>query len=118
MKKLLCLIACVALVAGCATWQDAGGKTLASIDVTVDAGMRGWFAYTKNHEISEAEHARVKALYEKYQLAFEAMEQAYIASVKVKDKSIFEQAKAAAMASKDELLTLIKTFSNRTIITQ
>jgi len=109
MKKLLSLLAVVALLTGCATWQDNAGKSLASTAKIVDAGMKGWAAYVVRANPSEETQQKVRAAYAQYQLSMDIALSSYTAAVQSKDSSVWEQASAALIASRTSLLNLLQS---------
>jgi len=110
MKYLICSLAVVFLLVGCSTtWQDAGGKSLATIAQSVDAGMKGWEAYSVASGLADNDPAelRVKSAYIQYQNAFNVALTAYNAAATTKDQSVWAQASTALSASEGNLLNLI-----------
>ena len=110
MKFILAALLSVSLLCGCATkWQDATGKSLATIAQTVDLAMRGWETYSVRAGLADdsPEELRVRAALRQYQLAFDSSLQAYNAAVKLGSESIWNQSAAALTASQTSLLNLI-----------
>jgi len=105
---LTALVACY--LCGCATtWQGAAGKSLITIAQTADSAMKGWEAYSVRMGIADnnIREINVQIAYKKYQVAFNTALQAYNAAVISKDKTGWEQASAALVASQSGLVQLI-----------
>ncbi len=115
MKSLITFLLALTtmFLSGCAGWQQDGGKTLATVAVTVDSAMKGWATYCATHDVPQDEHGAVRNSYIRYQIAMKSASEAYQAAVMLKDKSAWQQVQGALLASKDDIVTLIKTFTNK-----
>lgn len=103
------------MLCGCATWQKNGGKLLASTAVAVDSAMQGWAVWVVDGKATAGDEAKVKLAYIKYQLAMKGASEAYMASVKLGDESIWKRAVAGLMASHDELVALIQNITGKSL---
>lgn len=101
------------MLCGCATWQKNGGKLIASTAVAVDSAMQGWAVWVVDGKATAGDEAKVKLVYIKYQLAMKAASEAYVASVKLEDKSIWTQAVAGLVAAREELIALIANITGK-----
>lgn len=108
------MVALVATLCACASWQTTGGKLLTSTALTVDAGMKGWASWCESHAPTQAQYDEVGHAYVQYQAAFGAAKDAYAAAVTTGDQSVWVQASSALSASQANVLNLIKTFSSKT----
>ena len=109
MKNIVLLLTLVAplLFVGCQT----SGKFLATTVTTVDAAMKGWAEYVVIGGATEQQQMSVKAAYEKYQVAEQAAEAAYVAAAKYGDDQAWLAASAALQESRTALFTLIASFN-------
>lgn len=112
MNKLVSSLLLVAFLAtGCATYLENTGKTLASVAITVDGAMKGWASWVKSGHATQGDEDKVKAAYEKYQLAMQTAEDAYLGVAKL-DSTDTENALSVALAaldgSKGDLLTIVQ----------
>lgn len=110
--KLFSLTAFMSLLlCGCATtsWEQATGKSLASIAQSVDSAMKGWAKYAALRDIrtNNIVYTRVQAAYEDYQKAMNGALAAYNAAILSKDQSGWAQAANALSAAQQSLLNLI-----------
>jgi hypothetical protein len=109
--KYLSIVAFMSvLLCGCqTTWQDATGKSLASIAQSVDSAMKGWAAYAAAKDIrpDNIVHTRVQAAYAEYQLAFSSALSAYNAAVLSNNQSGWLKASEALTAAQQSLVQLI-----------
>ena len=113
LKNLLPVLLVGALsfsLVGCKT-PAAAGKALATTVVTVDAAMKGWFAWVKAGQSTPEQEARVDKLYGQYQLAESAAENAYLTAVKLNDMSVWNTAAAALTAAQSDLVALVQSFT-------
>lgn len=117
MKTLiLFVLSCsLLLLSGCAGWQQDGGKTLATVAVTVDSAMKGWATYCATHDVPQEEHGAVRSAYERYQIAMRAAALAYQAAAQVGDKGSWLEARAAVLAAKDSIVQLVQQFTHKTV---
>ena len=101
-------VAC--FLCGCqTTWQDATGKSLASIAQSVDSAMKGWAAYAAAKDIrpDNIVYTRVQTAYVNYQLAFSSALSAYNAAVLSNNQSGWLKASEALTAAQQSLVQLI-----------
>lgn len=89
----------LALLVGCATFDQNAGKFLASTAQTADTAMQSWAVYVIVHKVSDADQAPVKALYVQYQAQMALAEQAYVAMVKASNTQASQDAFTKAQAS-------------------
>lgn len=120
MKTLLTIFLSLSMLvlSGCATWQSDGGKTLATVAVTVDSAMKGWATYCATHDVPQDEHGAVRSAYQRYQIAMRGASLAYSAAVKVGDKGTWQEAKAAVLAAKDSIIQLVQQFTHKPVEAQ
>lgn len=111
-KKLnIAIVALASLVLlGCASFQTNAGKSLVTITKTVDAAMQGWAIWVSLGKATPDQQAKVKAAYEKYQVAELAAEHVYVALSTNADKTPWQQAYAVLVATQGDLLALLKAF--------
>ena len=101
------------LAAGCTTTpQDAAGKTLITIQQTVDQTLKGWAKWVVLHEnttrpVAEATQARVQGAYEKYQAAMKVARTAYVSATSTNDPNALASALAAVTAAQAEIVQLV-----------
>lgn len=100
MKNLLLAIVLSFSILGCSTYQQTTGKMLASVAITVDGSMKGWASWVKMGKATQSEQDNVKSAYEKYQLAMQTAEDAYLAVLKL-DTTDTENALKVALAALD-----------------
>lgn len=115
MNKIISSFLLVAILAtGCATYLENTGKTLASVAITVDGAMKGWASWVKTGHATQANEDSVKAAYEKYQLAMQTAEDAYLSVSKLSTPDT-QKAVTVALAAldgcKNDLLTIIQQLS-------
>lgn len=118
LKYLLLVLTVTLFISGCAsTWQDNAGKSLVTVEATVDAALKAWETYSVQTGIADNDpkELQVKALYIQYQNAFSGAIRAYNASVASKDQSGWIQASAALTASEGNLLVLVQQLQGKAV---
>jgi hypothetical protein len=101
----------VLMSAGCRTWQDAAGKSLASASVSVDAAMKGWALWVASGHATPQQEDAVRDALKKYQSAMLVAEDVYAAAIKSKDKNLMQTALAVVAQSRYDFVSLVKTFT-------
>jgi len=96
---------------GCATWQDAAGKSLASASASVDAAMQGWAVWVVNGHATAQQEAAVREAYGRYQAAMQLASTAYQSAVSAKDKTLMQTALAVVAQSRADFVSLVQTFT-------
>lgn len=115
LLKFVYLTAFIVMLSGCATsFQDASGKTLASVAQSVDSAMKSWAMYVVTANPPADQQAKVRDIYTKYQVSFDAALKAYNAAVITKDKTAWEQASAALLSAQASLLSIVQAFNLQT----
>ena len=104
------MVALSLMLEGCATYRQNAGKLLASTALAVDAAMRGWREVVHMGKATPEQEAKVKAAFEKYQLAQSAAEAAYTLLMTMGDKSAWPTASAQLTESSTGLTSLIQSF--------
>ena len=94
-------------LAGLPSLEDSAGKALASTALIVDATMKAWAAYVVANNVPDAQQAKAKRAYEDYQAAIQAAQEAYAAITGTAGESVWNDAKAALLASSGALIGLI-----------
>ena len=110
MKKLIPLVAVLALLVGCATMTTTAGRLLSTTALTVDGAMQGWAMWVAEGQASVEQGVQVKTAYVKYQASMKVAKSAYATLVLNGDKSAWEQAALVLQANEAALLTLTKSF--------
>ncbi len=106
------LLLLAVMLAGCATFQSNAGKSLVTIAQTVDAAMKGWATYAvASGTVTDADHAKVRDAYLKYQACMVTAQAAYQGLAAASDKSAWNQALNALTASQASLLQLLQAFT-------
>lgn len=107
-EKAASLILLALVLTGCQT--NSGGKMLATSCQVANAAMEGWAVHVALGYATPAEEARVKEVWQKFQLAEGIAESAYLAGVRTGDMSGFDQAAAVMRSAQVDLVLLIQTF--------
>ncbi len=103
------LVALSLMLGGCVTYKQNAGKLLASTALTVDAAMRSWATVVKMGKATDEQQAKVRAAYEKYQMAMTVADAAYTALVSLDDKSLWPLASSQLTDASTSLTTLIQS---------
>lgn len=110
MRKLIPMVAVMALLVGCATMTTTAGKLLSSTAITVDGAMQGWAMWVAEGQATMEQGVQVKQAYVKYQASMKVAKAAYGTLVLNGDKSAWDQASAVLQANETALLGLTKSF--------
>jgi hypothetical protein len=111
--KLSMMVVMAALVcAGCASFQQNAGKTLASIATTVDAAMKSWATYVVvTGKATPAQEAQVKGAYAQYQAAMTSAVAAYGGLSSAAGQPAWNQALATLTGVQTTLLQLVQALT-------
>lgn len=119
LPLLMVLPMMLALASGCTAPRDVAGKTLVTTVQSVDAAMQGWGAWVRAGQASAQDEAKVKAFYERYQMAELAAEKAYEAWCAsphgaTGEQSAWTTAAAALRAAQKDLLAVLDRTGQQT----
>jgi hypothetical protein len=106
----LAIVSLLFLPLGCQT-QNAAGKTISTVAVTVDGAMQGWAVWVVKGNTTQEQQAKVNSAYEKYQTAMAATSKVYAVVANNPDQSALTLALVSLDACKSELLALIAQFT-------
>jgi hypothetical protein len=106
--KINLLLACLFVLAGCASLETNAYRTIGSTAVTVDAAMRGWGDYVRAGKATPANQVAVKGAYLRYQTAMTVAQQAVIVYKANGDKVTFQTSIDMLNAAKDVLIGLVE----------
>lgn len=95
---------------GCASANRTAYQTVGVTQITVDAAMNAWGAYVASGKAGETQEAQVKLAYQQYQATAVTVIDAARAAGANANAPILNQAVAAASASLNNLINLVKSF--------
>ena len=113
MKKILTVVTCTVLLAGCAmfktssAFQTNAGKFLATTEQTVDQTMKVFAALDVAGKISANDEQMVRGFYANYQVAFMQATNVYNIAVTTSDASLFTSASNNLVNAKQVLVNKI-----------
>ena len=110
MKKLIPMVAVLALLSGCATMTSTAGRVLATTAVAVDGAMQGWAMWVAEGQASAAQEAQVRGAYVKYQASMKVALSAYRTMTLNGEKAGWDQVAAVLEANQAALIGLTKSF--------
>ncbi len=101
----------VTLLFGCASTERAAYKSIGTVAISVDAGMKAWAQYVVDGKSTAEQEVKVKAGYVKYQAAMRVAEAAIRAyKADPNTRTFMETAVDVASASASELIELVHLF--------
>ena len=118
-SALLCGLALLGASVGCSSFERSAYQTVGVTTTAVDLAMNGWGSYVKSGHATQAEEAKVKAAYIKYQDAIVVLRDAvesWIASGRPSSGTALIQAAIdVVVATEADVVKLIGDFqANKT----
>jgi 3-methyladenine DNA glycosylase/8-oxoguanine DNA glycosylase len=108
----LTLIALIlTMLCGCAS----AGKSIATASTTVDSAMKGWAVYAYDHKPTPEQMKEIDKALTSYQLAEDVALKAFLEAQKTGDRTAYQKALAAMLATQADLLTLLNTIQGKAI---
>ena len=101
------MVMSITLLTACGTVQDTSGKTLGTVETTVDGAMKGWASWVVAGHTTPTQEAQVQVAYAEYQAAYQVASTAWITAVNNKDTTTMNQIVAQLTADAQPLETLI-----------
>jgi hypothetical protein len=99
----------LALLCGCAST----GKAIATASTTVDSSMKAWAVYAYDHPPTEDKMQQIERVLASYHLAEDVALKAWIESQKTGDRTAYQKALAAMLATQADLLALLNTIQGK-----
>lgn len=112
IRAYLMITALVLIVSlGCASFQSNAGKTIASVAITVDIGMKFWAKWVNTQGATPEQELMVRNAYMKYQIAMKTAKIAYADLAVDGNKVTWSIVEKTLVDTSDSIVQLISAFS-------